>query len=183
MLCHEMKQNIYLIGPMGAGKTTVGNHLARLCNRPFYDSDLEIETQSQQTITQWFSGGRETDFRREECRVIERVTRYTGIVLATGGGSVLDARSQLCLQHTGLIIYLSVSVRHQLNRLMAVPSHGRPLIHQVENKKLFLMALKKIRDPIYKKLAHAQYYTDGLSPLVLAKKICTDQLSFLSEKL
>ncbi|QJD28804.1 shikimate kinase AroK [Methylococcus geothermalis] len=144
------RRNIFLIGPMGAGKTTVGRLLGRALGLEFWDSDKEIERRTGVTVPMIFEYEGEAGFRRRESEVIADLTGKEGIVLATGGGSVLVPENQECLAARGLVIYLQCSVQKQLERTHK--DINRPLL-QTENPRQRLEELLRVRDPIYRQLA------------------------------
>ncbi|MDF9391017.1 MULTISPECIES: shikimate kinase AroK [Methylococcus] len=144
------RRNIFLIGPMGAGKTTVGRLLARALGLEFWDSDKEIERRTGVTVPMIFEYEGEAGFRRRESEVIADLTGKEGIVLATGGGSVLMPENQEHLAARGLVIYLQCSVQKQLERTQK--DINRPLL-RTENPRQRLEELLRVRDPIYRELA------------------------------
>src|SRR6201995_3543686 len=109
-------RNIFLIGPMGSGKTAVGRHLARLLQYAFHDSDADIEAKTGVDIAFIFEKEGEAGFRLREKESIERLTRMQSIVLATGGGAVIDPDNRRALAERGLVVYLATSVGQQLER-------------------------------------------------------------------
>lgn len=145
------RSNIYLVGLMGAGKTTVGRQLAKRLGRPFYDSDHEIVERTGVPIPTIFEIEGEEGFRRREAQAIAELTAESDIVLATGGGVVLNPENRARLHDTGWVVYLNVPpallferTRHDRNRpLLRVPD---PL------KKL--EELHRQRDPLYREAAH-----------------------------
>ena len=145
------RSNIYLVGLMGAGKTTVGRQLAKRLGRPFYDSDHEIVERTGVPIPTIFEIEGEEGFRRREAQAIAELTAESDIVLATGGGVVLDPENRARLHDTGWVVYLNLPpallferTRHDRNRpLLRVPD---PL------KKL--EELHRQRDPLYREAAH-----------------------------
>jgi shikimate kinase len=144
------RRNIFLIGPMGAGKTTVGRLLAGTLGLEFWDSDKEIERRTGVTVPMIFEYEGEAGFRRRETEVIADLTGREGIVLATGGGSVLVPENQEHLAARGFVIYLQCSVHKQLERTRK--DVNRPLL-QTENPRRKLEELLRMRDPIYRELA------------------------------
>src|SRR5277367_3590499 len=110
------KRNIFLIGPMGSGKTAVGRHLARLFHLTFYDSDADIEARTGVDIQFIFEKEGEAGFRAREKESIERLTGLESIVLATGGGAVIDPDNRRILNERGVVVYLATSVEQQLER-------------------------------------------------------------------
>ncbi len=162
-------QNIFLIGPMGAGKTTIGRYLANELKFAFYDTDKEIESRTGADIPWIFDVEGETGFRKRESQVIAKLTTLQGIVMATGGGCVLSPDNRALLASRGLVIYLQVSIAQQLRRL----SHAkdRPLLLRGKNPKEALEKLVAEREPLYLALADHVIETDGLSPRIIAQDI------------
>lgn len=153
--------NIFLIGPMGAGKSTIGRLLAQTLKRPFIDSDHEIERRCGADIPWIFDIEGETGFRDRESAIIDELTQRQGIVLATGGGAILRPENRHYLQQRGLVILLDVTVRQQLERTRR--DQSRPLL-QTENPRARLEALRKERNPLYRKTAHLVLQTDRRPP-------------------
>lgn len=143
--------NIFLIGPMGSGKTAVGRHVARLLDRPFLDSDHEIEQRTGADIALIFEREGEAGFRKREREAIASLTMQEGIVLATGGGAVLDAQNRRHLAERGWVVYLETSVTQQVER--AGRTRHRPMLSGVDPQ-LRLEELMKIREPLYRETAH-----------------------------
>jgi len=143
-------QNICLVGMMGAGKTTVGRQLAKRLGRRFVDADHEIEARTGVRIPTIFEIEGEAGFRRREAEAIDALTREHGLVLATGGGAVLDPSNRRRLKESGLVVYLRVlplllyeRTRHDRNR---------PLL-QVADPLATLEELFAQRDPLYREVA------------------------------
>lgn len=143
--------NIYLVGPMGAGKTTVGRHLAEILGREFIDSDHEIERKTGATIPWIFEKEGERGFRQREQLVIHELTQRRNLVVATGGGAVTQLPNRHALKAKGIVIYLYAPVSVQLQRTYR--DKNRPLL-QVDNPKKRLEELLQIRDPLYREVAH-----------------------------
>jgi shikimate kinase len=148
-----MKQdsrNVFLVGLMGAGKTTVGRVLARRLNLPFVDSDHEIEARTGVSIPTIFEIEGEEGFRRREAQVIEDLTQREALVLATGGGVVLDPANRALLKSGGWVVYINVPPETLYERIRH--DRNRPLI-QVENPLARLRELYAQRDPLYRAVA------------------------------
>ena len=143
-------QNIFLVGPMGSGKTAVGRQVARLLDLPFIDSDHEIEVRTGADIPLIFEREGEAGFRRREAEVIAELTARTSIVLATGGGAVLAPQSRLHLKTRGWVVYLETSVAQQSER--AGRTRHRPLLNGGDPRAR-LEALMIIREPLYREVA------------------------------
>ena len=122
--------SIFLIGPMGAGKTTIGRRLALALHREFLDSDQEIERRAGASIPLIFAVEGETGFRTREKAVIAELTRRPNIILATGGGVVLDPDNRRCLAGRGFVVYLCASVDEQLRRTRG--DTQRPLLQTAD---------------------------------------------------
>ena len=152
------KRNIFLIGLMGAGKTTIGRHLARNIGCEFFDSDHEIERRTGADIPWIFDIEGEQGFRERERAVIDDLTQRQGIVLATGGGAVLDAENRRNLTARGLVIYLRASVKRLLRR--TEKDKNRPLL-QTANPGQRLQQLYDERDPLYREIADFIVDTDN----------------------
>jgi len=150
--------SFFLVGPMGAGKSTIGRQLARALGLEFIDSDREIEIRTGVDIPLIFELEGESGFRRREHQVIELLTARKGIVLATGGGAVLDPENRKCLAARGKVIYLHTSVEQQLQR--TAHDRSRPLL-QTEDPRQTLEALLATRDPLYREVADWVVETDG----------------------
>jgi len=142
--------NIFLVGPMGSGKTAVGRQVARLLGLPFLDSDHEIEQRTGADIPLIFEREGEAGFRRREHEVIADLTQRSGIVLATGGGAILDPASRAQLTQRGWVVYLETSVAQQAER--AGRTRHRPLLNGGDPR-VRLEALMEIREPLYREIA------------------------------
>lgn len=142
--------NLFLVGLMGAGKTTVGRQLARLTGKTFYDSDHEIEARTGVRIPVIFEIEGEAGFRVRESEMIAELAALPDIVLATGGGAVLDPHNRQILANYGTVIYLRASI----DDLLARTQHdkNRPLL-QTANPRAKLEALFAQRDPLYREVA------------------------------
>ena len=150
-MADAVDRNIYLVGLMGAGKTTVGRQLSKRLGRPFYDSDHEIVERTGVPIPTIFEIEGEEGFRRREIQTIYDLTESDGLVLATGGGVVLKPENRARLRDTGWVVYLNVPpvllyerTRHDRNR---------PLL-QVSDPLAKLEELYAIRDPLYRETSH-----------------------------
>lgn len=145
-----MTGNIFLVGLMGAGKTTVGKLIARHLNRPFIDSDHEIEKRTGVNIPLIFELEGEAGFRTREAAVIEELTRQKNIVLATGGGAILSQQNRDNLRHNGTVIYLRAKVEDLWQRTRH--DKNRPLL-QIADPQAKLRELFAQRDPLYCEIA------------------------------
>lgn len=147
----ENLHNIYLVGLMGAGKTTVGRQLARRLGRQFIDSDHEIVARTGVAIPTIFEIEGEDGFRRREAQTIEELTELRGIVMATGGGVVLNPENRRRLHDTGWVVYLNVPPAMLYERTRH--DRNRPLL-QVADPLARLETLHAERDPLYREVAH-----------------------------
>lgn len=163
------KSNIFLIGPMGAGKTTVGKRLAETLGMAFIDSDHEIESRTGVDIPYIFEREGEEGFRRREKLAIADLTARSNIVLATGGGSVLDPENRQHLSARGFVVYLHAGVDHQLAR--TARADNRPLLKNSGNRREVLQALFDRRDPLYREIADLILDTDERSAKTLVREI------------
>jgi len=162
-------RRIFLIGPMGAGKTTVGRRLAEMRRLHFYDSDHEIEARTGVDIPLIFEKEGESGFRRREQQTIDDLTHQDGIVLATGGGVVLDPANRSALAGRGFVIYLQASVDQQL--LRTARSVNRPLLRNAADRRKVLTGLLTVRDPLYREVADLIVPTDGRNTRTLVREI------------
>ena len=150
--------SLFLTGPMGAGKSTIGRQLAKQLGMDFFDSDHEIENRTGVDIPLIFEIEGEPGFRKRERTIIDELTRQPGIVLATGGGAILDPDNRNHLCQRGRIIYLHTPVDAQLARTAA--DRQRPLL-QTENPRQRLEELMQTREPLYRKTADLVVNTAG----------------------
>jgi len=150
--------NLFLIGPMGAGKTSVGRALASRLDCPFFDSDREIEARCGVDIPTIFEFEGEPGFRDRETRIIEELTAETDIVLATGGGAILREENRRYLAERGHVILLSVDLPEQLRRVSR--DNKRPLLADTDPEER-LRKLWEARGPLYKSLADVEISTDS----------------------
>jgi shikimate kinase len=167
------KRNIFLIGPMGSGKTAVGRHLARLFHYTFHDSDADIEAKTGVDIAFIFEKEGETGFRLRERESIERLTRLESIVLATGGGAVIDPANRAALAQRGVVVYLVTSVNQQIERTRH--ARHRPLLHDTDPEKK-LKELMERRAVLYAEIADLTVSTDGRRVQVVAEGIHAELL-------
>jgi shikimate kinase len=146
-----LSENLFLVGLMGAGKTTVGKLLAKHLNKQFIDSDHEIEKRTGVKINVIFELEGEDGFRTREETVIDELTRQRGIVLATGGGVILRQSNRLALRDRGTVIYLRANADDLWRRTRH--DKNRPLL-QTENPRARLQELLMQRDALYRETAH-----------------------------
>jgi shikimate kinase len=167
--------NIFLIGPMGAGKSSVGRYLAKTLDMDFYDTDEEIEKLTGVDLGWIFDIEGEEGFRKREAAVVAKLAKRSHIILATGGGTVMEPENQAVLKARGSVIYLAVSLENQEPRV--VNDIRRPLL-QVKNRQEVLEKLQAEREPIYQALADFTVKTDNRS----VRAVVDDILNWLGEK-
>jgi shikimate kinase len=167
---------VFLIGPMGAGKTTVGRQLAAVLGYEFIDTDHEITARTGADIPWIFEVEGEAGFRRRESQVIDELTRRPAIVLATGGGAVMAPENRTVLRARGFVVFLSASVNHQLAR--TARDRNRPLL-QADDPRAVLERLYAQRLPLYRETAHVEIDTDGGNVRDTVQRIvgCLDQVA------
>lgn len=162
------KRNIFLIGPMGAGKSTIGRQLAQMLGMNFIDSDAVIEERAGADIEWIFDVEGEEGFRKREEKIINELTQQQGIVLSTGGGSILSKNNRNVLSARGVVIYLETSIDKQVERTQK--DKKRPLLRE-ENHYEILQELAKIRNPLYEEIADITYSTNDKSVKIVATNI------------
>lgn len=160
--------NVYLVGPMGSGKTAVGRRLATLLGLTFLDSDAEIEKRTGVDIRFIFEKEGEARFREREREVIADLTARDGVVLATGGGVVLDPSNRERLTTTGTVVYLQASVDTQLERTHR--GRSRPLLLAGDPRET-LERLRAVRQPLYEEIAELTLDTTGRQVRWVAGKV------------
>ncbi len=161
-------QNLFLIGPMGAGKSAVGRQLARMLHLDFVDSDDEIQERTGVDISFIFEKEGEEGFRNREARVIDELSQLEGIVLATGGGAVIDPENRNRLGARGIVVYLRTSIDQQLARTSR--GRDRPLLEDGDPRQI-LEELMTARDPLYREIADFIVDTDGRKVRAVADEI------------
>ena len=153
---------------MGAGKTTIGKYLAQQLGLSFADTDTEIERRTGADIPWIFDVEGEQGFRDREQQVVEEMTRWDDVVLATGGGVVLREANRSALASRGFVVYLHATVQEQTRRTRH--DKRRPLL-QTEDPAAVLRELMAGRDPLYRGIADHVIDTDGSSPKSVAKRL------------
>ncbi len=164
------QDNIFLVGCMGAGKTTIGRQLGRRLGMPFMDSDHVIEERTGVRIPLIFDIEGERGFREREQRVIDELTQMQGIVLATGGGAVLAAENRKHLHERGTVIYLCAPLEQLLARTSR--DKNRPLL-ATDNPRQRLQTLLEERDPLYREVADLIVNTRHRTVKQIINRICT----------
>lgn len=161
-------KHIFLIGPMGAGKSSVGKYLATLLNRDFYDTDEEIEKRTGASIGWIFDLEGQDGFRKREENLVSELIHLPNMVLATGGGTIISPLCRELLKNHGVIIYLQVSLGLQETR--TINERRRPLL-QVPNRQKVLVQLQEEREHLYESIADFSVVTDHRSIQAVANDI------------
>jgi shikimate kinase len=169
-------RNIILIGPMGSGKSTIGNIVARRLHREFQDSDHHIEQRTGVDIARIFDVEGEHGFRDRESQALQELLSVNDRVIATGGGSVLRTENRQLLKQQGYIVFLDTSLNQQMQRLRR--DKKRPLL-QTADPRARLEALFRERRPIYLELADLVIKTDKR----VARRLASDIINQLPESL
>ncbi len=165
---NKISQNIFLIGPMGSGKTTIGKHLARILSLDFYDCDHELERLTGASVSLIFDVEGEAGFRVRENRMLKQLSAKKGVLIATGGGVVCNEENRRLLRSRGFVVYLKTNIENQLQRLSQDKS--RPLL-QAEDRKQRLLDLARVRNPLYDATADLVFSTRESSVYASAKAL------------
>ena len=164
-------RNLFLIGPMGAGKTTVGRRLAAHFGLPFVDLDAEIEAHTGAGVPLIFDIEGEPGFRRREAALLDECSTREGVVLATGGGAILDTNNRALLSARGFVVWLQTDVAQQLQRLER--DRHRPLL-QAADRRERLQAMAQARDPLYAGIADLIVPSHPHTPAHAAEQIAQE---------
>ena len=159
---------VFLVGPMGAGKSTIGRIVARSLKLDFIDTDTEIEARTGADIPWIFDVEGEEGFREREEHIIEELTQRDRTVLASGGGAVLRDANRRALAARGFVVYLRTTLEEQLRRTAS--DRKRPLLN-VDDPQTVLRDLLAIRDPLYREVADLVIDSDSSSPKVVAQRL------------
>ncbi|HTF86545.1 shikimate kinase AroK [Cellvibrio sp. ARAG 10.3] len=162
------RSNIFLVGPMGAGKSTIGRLLASELDLSFRDSDRVIEERTGADIPWIFDMEGEEGFRERETAVLTELATETGVVIATGGGIILREQNRSIMSASGFVCYLTASIDQLVERTSR--DKKRPLL-QVENPRQKIIDLLSLRDPLYRAAADFIINTDRRSPKAVAQEI------------
>lgn len=153
-------QPLFLVGMMGAGKTTIGRSLARILNREFVDLDHELEARCGVRVSLIFDIEGEEGFRKRETTLLDECSRRRGIVLATGGGAILAPENRRYLKERGVVVYLRASADELFRRVAR--DRNRPLL-QTADPKSRIHALLAEREPLYKEVASLTFDTGSMA--------------------
>ncbi len=162
---------LFLIGPMGSGKTTVGRVLARRLGLSFIDLDQEIERRCGVDVNTIFDIEGEAGFRGRESALLDELSQRDGVLLATGGGSILDPINRERLRQRGLVVWLKTNVDQQLRRLQR--DQRRPLLRAPDRRER-LDGLASQRDPLYEACAHLMVRSSNMSPGQMAERVARE---------
>jgi shikimate kinase len=161
-------KNIFLVGPMGAGKSTIGRRLAEMLGMEFDDTDHEVRRRTGVDIATVFDFEGEEGFRRREKAVVDELTQRSGLILATGGGVVLDSENRRFLSARGFVVYLYCTPDQQYRR--TEKDRTRPLL-QTENPLQRLQEFMAERDPLYRQIADLVVSTEKRNAVSVAREI------------
>ena len=170
---NKVSQNIFLIGPMGSGKTTIGKQLAKMLGLEFYDCDHELERLTGASVNLIFDVEGEAGFRLRESRLLKQLTAKNGVLISTGGGTVCNEENRRLLRSRGFVVYLKTSIENQIKRLGQDKS--RPLL-QAPDRKQRLRNLARVRNPLYDATADLVFSTRDSSVYASAKALYLEVL-------
>ena len=168
--CVSGDARIFLVGPMGAGKTTIGRRLAKSLRRKFLDTDQELERRTGASIALIFDVEGEAGFRERETRIIEELSELDNVVLATGGGAVLAAQNRAMLSDRGFVVYLHADIDQLVDRTRR--DANRPLLN-TEDPAARMRELMEHREPLYREIADLIIDTGNLNMQDVLKQIRT----------
>jgi shikimate kinase len=163
-------RNLFLVGPMGVGKSTIGRLLAAELHLSFCDSDRVIEERTGADIPWIFDMEGEAGFREREAAVLKELAAESGLVIATGGGIIMQAPNCQVMKDSGTVFYLTASVEQLVER--TARDKKRPLL-QVDNPRQKIIELLALRDPLYRQVADFIVNTDRRSPKSVAQEIAS----------
>lgn len=161
-------RRVFLVGPMGAGKTTIGKFLAQGLGLGFADTDAEVERRTGADIPWIFDVEGEEGFRDREAQVVQEMTAWEDTVLATGGGVVVREANRQVLAERGFVVYLHATLEEQVRRTRK--NSNRPLLHG-DDPEGTLRDLMAVRDPLYREIADHVIDTDDSSPKTIAQRL------------
>ena len=164
----SLPKRVVLVGPMGAGKSTIGRMLAKELGYRFLDSDRIIEERCGANIPWIFDVEGESGFRERETAMLKELSEEPGTVLATGGGAVMRSENHALLKSDAMVVYLRASIDQQIERTRK--DRNRPLL-QNDNPEAVLRKLFALRDPVYTELADIVMHTDRKSPRLVVRQL------------
>ncbi|ABL02334.1 shikimate kinase [Candidatus Ruthia magnifica str. Cm (Calyptogena magnifica)] len=161
--------NIVLVGPMGSGKTSVGRRLACSLKRDFFDSDFEIVARTGVAIEHIFDVEGEQGFRKRETQMLADLCEIKNIIIATGGGIVINLKNREMLKHDNFVVYLSSTIEQLLKR--TINSKSRPLLEQSSNREKIIRDLVSKRESLYQEVADVVIDTTDKKLYVIINEI------------
>jgi len=164
----DAARNVFLVGPMGSGKTTIGQRLAGLLGLDFLDCDRELETRTGASVSLIFDVEGEEGFRERETQILRELAARDGVLLATGGGVVIRAENRALLKRRGLVVYLKTSIEQQLRRLGR--DRSRPLL-QTSDRRERLRQLAEQRNALYEEVADIEFPARNRAPAMVARQL------------
>jgi len=171
--------NVYLVGPMGSGKTTIGLRLAKKLNLEFFDNDHELEKQTGANVSLIFDLEGEEGFRKRETAMLRKLTSRKNVLVATGGGTILSPENRELLSQSGLVVYLRTSVRQQIRRLRR--DKTRPLLQSGDREEK-LTRLAQERNPLYEELADITFPSQNRGLEAAARSLHEAIMSHLNQR-
>lgn len=162
-------KRIFIVGPTAVGKSTIGAALAKFLQFNFVDSDREIEAHTGVDVGRIFKEEGEAGFRRREAGMIDELSQRAHIVLATGGGAVLNADTRARLQARGYVVYLNAPVQVLVDR--TAYNKTRPLLRQARDREQVLRRMMVMRGPLYESIADYSLNIDALSKKEIIRRI------------
>jgi len=165
------RRNLYLVGPMGSGKTTLGRQLAARLGLEFIDCDQEIEERTGASVNLIFDVEGEAGFRDRESALIEELSHRTGLLVATGGGAIIRAANRRLMRDTGFVVWLRTPVEHQIARLGR--DRSRPLL-QAPDRDRILQRLAEERNPLYTEVSDLVFDSSQRNIKRVAEQLCLE---------
>ncbi len=169
-------RNIYLVGPMGVGKSAIGKALAQRLSRQFIDTDQTIELNTGVSIDWICEKEQEAGLLVREAALIETLSQQTGLLVSTGGGTILSEAVRGILRATGLVVYLSATIGTQKKRIQMTPQKRPALIDKELD--VYLAEINALREPLYAELADYEFPTDHGGPHKIAEQIMAQLMFF-----
>ncbi len=160
--------NLVLVGPMGAGKTSLTKRLARRLGLEFVDADQRLEQAAGASVATIFDLEGEASFRAREEKLMDELLRGQGLAIATGGGAVLSEATRDRLRQRAFVVWVRVGIEHQLERLAR--DHSRPLLAGADRREK-LQSLATVRDPLYASVTDLVFDSDGLDVAAAARRL------------
>ena len=163
------KTNIFIIGPMGAGKSTIGLQLARELGRDFYDIDRELEKRTGVDVSWLFDVEGEVGFSARETKLLEELVKLSDIVLSTGGGTILRPENRQLLREHGRVIYVTTDLKKQFERT-ARNKYKRPTLRGEDSHER-IKCFEQERKPLYEEIADVAFLSSQRNVSRVVKQI------------